>query len=166
MNQLIWSLQRMYLSYVRNSRFTSPSTIQHIHFMCGTLVELLSFSPSLAYQLIFLYTRSLADQLHSAYKGKKVSLATWPFMHSLELFTSVLSTLVSSDVFSPLVYPVTQVSLGVVQLLNSVRYTPARLHITKMLLDVSEKRGTFIPLAPILLEVSRERPIECYEGFC
>ena len=120
--------------------------------MCGTLVEFLSLSPLLAYQLIFLYTRHLASHVRSAFKGKKVSVATWPFVHSLELFTSTLSTL-HDDIFSPLVYPIVQVSLGIVQLLSAGKYAPIRLHIVEMLLEVSEKRDTFIPLAPILLEV-------------
>ena len=144
--------QRMYLAYVRNSRFTALSTLQHIHFMCGTFVEFLSFSPALAYQLVFLYTRHLANQLRSAFKGKKLSIATWPIVHSLELFTSVLSTL-PSEVFSPLVYPITQVALGMIQLLSASSHTPIRLHIVAMLFEVSEKRDVFIPLAPILLEV-------------
>ncbi len=142
----------MYLAYVRNSRFTAPSTLQHIRFMCGTFVELLSFSQTLAYQLVFLYTRHLANQLRSAFKGKKFSIASWPVLHSLELFTSVLSTL-STEVFSPLVYPITQVALGMIQLLSAGSHTPVRLHIVAMLIEVSDKRGCFIPLAPILVEV-------------
>ena len=143
----------MYLSYVRNSRLTTAFTIQHIQFMCGTFVEFLSHSPALAYQLVFLYTRHIANQLRSAFKGKKATITSWPFLHSLELFTSFLSTL-QSEVFFPLVYPISQVCLGVVQLLNAGKYAPTRLHIAKMLIEVSENRGTFIPIAPILLEVS------------
>ena len=142
----------MHLSYVRNSRFTGPSTLPHIHFMCGTLVEIFSVSPNLAYQLIFVYTRQLANQLRTAYEGKKVTIATWPFIHSLALFTATLSSL-QTEILSPLVFPVTQVALGVVQFLRSVKHTPTRLHIVKMLLDISEERDTYIPLAPILLEV-------------
>lgn len=145
-------MKRMHLSYVRNSRFTGPSTLPHIHFMCGTLVEIFSVSPNLAYQLIFVYTRQLANQLRTAYEGKKVTISTWPFIHSLALFTATLSSL-QTEILSPLVFPVTQVALGVVQLLRSVKHTPTRLHIVKMLLDISEERDTYIPLAPILLEI-------------
>ena len=121
--------------------------------MCGCLVDFLSLSYDHAYQLIFVYTRQLANQLRTAYSSKKVAIATWPFIHSLELFTAVLSCC-TSDVLSPLIYPVTQVALGVVQVLPSTAHVPTRLHIVRMLLTVATETNTYIPLAPILLEVS------------
>ena len=121
--------------------------------MCGCLVDFLSLSHDHAYQLIFVYTRQLANQLRTAYSSKEVAIATWPFIHSLELFTAVLSCY-TSDVLSPLIYPVTQVALGVVQVLPSTAHVPTRLHIVRMLLTVATETNTYIPLAPILLEVS------------
>ena len=121
--------------------------------MCGCLVDFLSLSHDHAYQLIFVYTRQLANQLRTAYSSKEVAIATWPFIHSLELFTAVLSCY-TSDVLSPLIYPVTQVALGVAQVLPSTAHVPTRLHIVRMLLTVATETNTYIPLAPILLEVS------------
>ena len=143
----------MYISYIRNSRLTTTSTLPHIKFMCASLIECFSIYPSLSYQLIFVYTRQLASQLRTAYSGKKVSIATWPFVHSLELFTGALAS-IKSESFVPLIYPVVQVALGVVQLLRSARHIPTRLHIVEMLLRVAEEREVFIPMASILLEVS------------
>ena len=73
--------------------------------MCGSLVELLSLSPDHAYQLIFIYTRQLANQLRSALTNRTTPIATWPFIHSLELFTSFLSSC-HDPILSPLIYPV------------------------------------------------------------
>ena len=120
--------------------------------MCGCLVELLSRSPDHAYQLIFIYTRQLANQLRSALTNKTSPVATWPFIHSLELFTSLLSSCHDTRL-SPLIYPVTQVAMGVAYHLSSSLFIPARLHVVRMLLGVAMETNTYIPLAPILLEV-------------
>ena len=148
--------QSLYLSYIRNSRYTTVSSLPHIRFMCGCLVEFLSLSPDHAHQLVFVYTRQLANQLRSAYSNNTVAVATWPFMHSLELFSAVLSSPRCDKSLFPLIYPVTMVAMGVAQFLSSssAAFVPARLHIVRMLLEVATETNTYIPLAPILLEVN------------
>ena len=48
------------------------------------------------------------------------------------------------------------VAMGVAQFLSSssAAFVPARLHIVRMLLEVATETNTYIPLAPILLEVN------------
>ncbi|XP_019862015.1 PREDICTED: nucleolar complex protein 2 homolog isoform X1 [Amphimedon queenslandica] len=148
-------LKSLYLAYIRNSKYTNVKTISHIRFMCGCLIDFLSLSPDHAYQLIFIYTRQLANQLRSAFDNKTVAVATWPFMHSLELFTSVLSSSNCHESLSPLIYPVTMVAMGVAQFLStfSSAFVPARLHVVRMLVEVAMETNTYIPLAPIILEI-------------
>ena len=121
--------------------------------MRASLVDILSLSQDHAYQLIFTCTRQLGVQLRSAYGDHSVSVVTWPLIHSLELFTSTLSSVIS-DTLAPLLYPVIHVALGVVQYLHSPMYIPTRLHIVRMLIPVAMETGTYIPLVSILVEVS------------
>ena len=147
-------MQKMHLSYMRHSRLTTLSSLPLIAFMRNCMVEMFGLFPSLSYQLIFVYTRQLAQQLRTAYSagGGSVKVGTWPYLHSLELFVASLCD-IPGKTLSPLVFPVTQVLLGTAQLLNSVQFSPLRLHVVRLLVELADKNRVFIPVAPLLLEV-------------
>lgn len=65
-------LQRLYLTYVQNSRFTSPSTWGLIDFMRLSLVELYALDQTLAYKHAFVYIRQMAFHLRNAIMVKKM----------------------------------------------------------------------------------------------
>jgi len=152
------AVKAMYLAYVKNTKFTSPSTLQSISFMRRSLVELLGLDHSLAYYQAFVYIRQLAIHLRNAItcsdkKDSLLAVYNWQFVHSLELWGALVGHPGSRDAMAPLVYPLVQVVLGACRLVPTPKYYPLRFHCAKILREISASTATFIPVLPIYLEV-------------
>lgn len=77
------SLQKLYLAFVSNCKFTSAKTLPQIRFMENCLVELLSIDPATSYQHAFVYIRQLAIHLRTALTSAKkqaVQVEPEPFL--------------------------------------------------------------------------------------
>nr|XP_045619888.1 nucleolar complex protein 2 homolog isoform X2 [Procambarus clarkii] len=161
---LEWVLKRLYLSYVQNSRFTSPSTWGLIDFMRISLVELYSLDQVLAYKHAFVYIRQMAFHLRNAItikKKERVQLVyNWQYIHCLHLWADLLAKTHPSPALQPIIYPLTQVAIGTMKLQPTPSFYPLVFQVCGILTELSRKTGTFIPVLPFLLEILNKAQLE------
>jgi nucleolar complex protein 2 len=135
--------------------------------MADCVVEVLGVDLSAAYQQAFAALRALAMQLRDALSMKSkdayLQVYCWQTVHSLDLWERVVSAYGAPSgggrggggdgALQPLVYPLTQLLLGAARLVPTSRYFPLRLHLAQTLNRLSHSSGTFVPVAPLLVEV-------------
>lgn len=157
-NNLDMILKSMYMTYVQNSKFVSPSTLPMINFMRRSLVEMYSIDLNVSYQHVFMYIRQLAIHLRNAITVKKKentqAVYNWQYVNSLKLWGNLLGVNSNKSQLQPLIYPFVQVCLGTINLIPTVQYYPLRFHLTELLIEFSNSTQVFIPIMPFLLEVS------------
>lgn len=93
--------------------------------MQRSLIEIYSVNTKLAYEHIFVYIRQLAIHLRNAMNLKKKesyqAVYNWQYVHSLVLWSKLLSALVkknntlTDEQLQPLVYPLIQCIIGTIK---------------------------------------------------
>lgn len=149
-------LKVMYLSYVQNSKFVSPSTLPNINFMRRSLAEIFALDLTVAYQHAFLYIRQLAIHLRNAVVLKKKeshqAVYNWQYINSLRLWVDILSITNNKPQLQPLIYPLVSIITSVIRLSPTAAFFPLRFHCCSMLINLSRNTRTFIPVLPFVLE--------------
>ncbi|CAO2658077.1 Nn.00g073370.m01.CDS01 [Neocucurbitaria sp. VM-36] len=159
-------LKQAYQGLVKGARNTTIHNIQGINLMKNTASELWGIDPTVGYTTGFGFIRQLAIHLRTSITNKtKDSYKTvynWQYIHSLDFWSRVVAAHCESlreaesgklSPLRPLIYPVVQVTLGVMRLIPTAQYFPLRFQLIRSLLRVSSATATYIPLAPALVEV-------------
>jgi nucleolar complex protein 2 len=159
-------LRSTYEGIIKGSRNTTIHTLAGVNLMKNSAAELWGIDQTVGYTTGFTFIRQLAIHLRgNITKPTKDSYKTiynWQFVHSLDFWSRVLSTHCNSLVeakagneshLRPLIYPVVQITLGVMRLIPTSTYFPIRFQLMRGLLRISQASGTYIPLASALLEV-------------
>ncbi|EXJ87452.1 hypothetical protein A1O3_04412 [Capronia epimyces CBS 606.96] len=159
-------LKATYEGVVKGSRNTTIHTLAGINLMKNSAAEIWGIDQKVGYTTGFTFIRQLAIHLRSNItKPTKDSYKTvynWQFVHSLDFWSRVLSLHCNSlleaqngkqSQLRPLIYPVVQVTLGVMRLIPTSTYFPLRFQLMRSLLRISQATGTYIPLSAALLEV-------------
>ena len=159
-------LRSVYEGIVKGSRNTTIHTLAGVNLMKNSAAEIWGIDQKVGYTAGFTFIRQLAIHLRgNITKPTKDSYKTiynWQYIHSLDFWSRVLSMHCNSLVeaesgkesqFRPLIYPVVQITLGVMRLIPTSTYFPLRFQLTRALLRISQATSTYIPLASALLEV-------------
>lgn len=158
-------LKTMYLTYVRNCKFVSPTTWPGINFMRRSLVEMFSLDLNVSYHHVFLYIRQLAIHLRNAIIVQKVenrqAVYNWQFVNSLHLWAELLGATSNKPTLVPLIYPLVMIITNTIKLVPTHQYYPLRFHCVEILINLSKESNTFIPILPFLLEVSKIYILSC-----
>ena len=155
-NLLGTALRESYLSFVRNAKFSSPHVAERITLQAQCLTELFGLDMDASYELAFIYIRQLALHLRKALSSASTTadalkqVYCWKFIHCLKLWGSVLCL---HDGLHELIYPLVQITLGVIQLVPSARHFPLHLHCMELLVKLDRVTTTYIPVGFYLVKV-------------
>ncbi|KAI7894032.1 Noc2p family-domain-containing protein [Mucor mucedo] len=160
-------LKNVYLTFIKNCKNTNLHTLPVINLMRNLAVQLYGINPVLSYQQGFVYIRQLAIHLRQAMKVRSTKnhnmVYNWQYIHCIDFWADVLNAyavpMVDEDgdvVESPLkalIYPLTQVAVGVIQLIPTAQFYPLRFHVLRSLNSLIHNTNVFVPLATYVLEV-------------
>lgn len=159
-------LHGAYRGIVRGSKVMSAHSLANINLMKNSASELFAIDLNVSYQQAFGFIRQLAIHLRACLKNKTQesyqAVYNWQYVHCIDFWSIVLSTTCDKEriaeqgqasIMQPLIYPLVQAATGAIGLIPTSRYFPLRFHIVQSLLRLMQRTATYIPLAPILLEM-------------
>eukprot|EP00188_Purpureofilum_apyrenoidigerum_P006415 Plantae.Rhodophyta-Purpureofilum_apyrenoidigerum.ctg9977.p1 GENE.Plantae.Rhodophyta-Purpureofilum_apyrenoidigerum.ctg9977~~Plantae.Rhodophyta-Purpureofilum_apyrenoidigerum.ctg9977.p1 ORF type:complete len:775 (-),score=203.05 Plantae.Rhodophyta-Purpureofilum_apyrenoidigerum.ctg9977:1124-3448(-) len=131
--------------------------LPRITFSVNCITELCGMDLSKTYTAAFVAIREIAVALRSALisKGKEEldKVYNWEVVNTIRLWSRVLATYPKENELRLLIYPLAQVTSGIMRLVPSPRNYGIRFHCAQFLLDLVASSGVYIPIAPALLEV-------------
>jgi len=156
------ALKGIYLTFVRNCKFPTPSMRPTLNFMLNSVVELFRLDLSAAYQHAFVYIRQLAVHLRNALTQKKkdsvIQVYNWQYVYAVRVWAKLLSQTVDrfskdkNDALRPLLYPLIQTTIGALKLVPTAKYFPLRFHLVRALVQIGESTGVYIHVSGFILD--------------
>ncbi|KAI8982076.1 Noc2p family-domain-containing protein [Mycotypha africana] len=167
-------LKNVYLTYVKNCKNTNMHTLPVINMMRNLAVQLYGIHPTLSYQQAFVYIRQLAIYLRQAMKVHSQKnhnmVYNWQYIHCIDFWVDVLNAYatarmvdaatgepVGDSPLKPLIYPLCQVAVGVMQLIPTAQFYPLRFHLLRTMTSLIHHTNTYIPLANFVIEVMESK---------
>lgn len=163
------ALKGIYITYMRNTKFTNEATLPHHVLLGNCVVELYGLDLSSSYQHAFIYIRQLAIAIRKTITSPSPetfkAVLNWQFFNQLRVWTAVICAYPEENQLKPLVYPLSQLLFALVRLSSTIRYAPLRFHCVKLLQQIAFATNSFVPTSPVLLEVLSMAPFNnSYRG--
>ena len=167
-------LKKTYLAYANRSKFATSASVTSLlptlTFMGNCVVELYSLDYQSSYQHAFVYIRQLALHLRTAIHKKTPealqAVYCWQYIHCLKLWIAVITASCKKgadddeigrgddvQLLRSLIFPLTEVILGVARLVPTTRHLPLRLHCVRFLQQLAAAAEVYIPTTSMLLDV-------------
>ncbi|DAZ96309.1 TPA: hypothetical protein N0F65_008433 [Lagenidium giganteum] len=162
-------LKGIYLTYMRNTKFTNETTLPHHILMGNCVVELYGLDLASSYQHAFIYVRQLAIAIRKTITSPSAesfkAVLNWQFFNQLRVWTAVVCAYPEENQLHALVYPLCQLLFAVVRLASTIRYAPMRFQCVKLLQQIAFATNSFVPTSPVLLEILQMPPFSTsYKG--
>ncbi|KAJ0403393.1 hypothetical protein ATCC90586_005337 [Pythium insidiosum] len=163
------ALKGIYITYMRNTKFTNEATLPHHVLLGNCVVELYGLDLASSYQHAFVYIRELAITLRKTITSPSPdtfkAVLNWQFFNQLRVWTAVVCAYPDESQLRPLLYPLCQLLFAVVRLASTIRYAPMRFQCVKLLQQLAFATHSFVPTSPVLLEVLQMPPFSTsYRG--
>ena len=148
----------LFLTLIRTVQQYTARVMPKVGFLLNAMVELYGTDLEAAYQHAFVYIRQLAVYLRAALQDPSQAsnlrtVCNWQYLIALRTWAFVVSTYHETKQLGPLIHPVVQIALGVIDVFASPRMIPLHLHVVETLNHVAARAKIFIPVAPYLMRV-------------
>jgi nucleolar complex protein 2 len=148
----------MFLALMGCSRQYSVVNHEAITYVIQTIVDVYGIDLVLAYQTVFVYVKQLAMYLRTALLQSNDETAirnlhNWQFVLALRTWAHVICEYSAENQLWPLVYPLVQVCLGLLDVFASSRTFPLHFLVFDIVNQISERCAVHIPLTPYLIRI-------------
>ncbi|KAI6172045.1 hypothetical protein M3Y98_00929500 [Aphelenchoides besseyi] len=145
-----------YIAYVTASRSIHSGSWPSLLFMQKSFAELTYLFPEAAYEHVFVFIRQFAIHLRNAKIAKRKDVVkmvyNWQYVLGLYLWSTVMirarrhfGESEAVDWIRELLYPLIQITIGLINVFAVPRYVPLRLHCIRILLQLQVTCKVYIP---------------------
>jgi hypothetical protein len=151
--KLLEIIFKSFIKILETLRISNSRNFVKVKFINSCLVELGGLSLGTTCSLGFLGIRELALQLKTCLSSTDFKeVQTWAFISKIKIWALIISTYATPELLH-LVYPLVQVSVGVLRLSINSRNFPMHTTILQSLVELSTKTGVFIPISSYLMDI-------------